>query len=510
MKKKGYTIIGLGAIVVASVVAGLILAARMNITTLSKATETHIWSEKPVVNETQNTPSTGEACVPASFAPLVEKVKGAVVNISTTKIVKTNPQMEPFGPMGEQFKQFFGPHFFEQFMGPLGPQEYKEHALGSGFIINKDGYIITNNHVIAGMTDIRVITDNGDQYTAKIVGADPQTDIALLKITPKGKLDVAYLGDSSKVHVGDWVVVIGNPFGLDHTVTAGIISAKGRRLSSSNYDQFLQTDAAINRGNSGGPVFNLDGEVIGISTAIIAPSIGQGIGFAIPINVAKTIIPQLLEHGKVIRGWLGVYIQNITPDLAESFHLKRDQKGAVVTKVVKNGPADKAGIKEGDVIIKFDGKEVKSADDLPWLVSNTPIGTRADVVILRHGKEKTIKVTIGELPSNTEISSMIAPQKTENVSEKKLGITVSNITPDLQKEYNIQATRGVVVTNVAEGSPADMAGIEKGDVIKQVNQQDVNNVQDYSKILSSVEKGEMVSLLITRGNANIYVAMTAQ
>jgi serine protease Do len=508
MKKKSYTIAGLGVLVIASVVAGLLLAARMNITTVTRATETKIWSEKPAVSQTQEA-SAPQACVPVSFAPLVNKVKGAVVNISTTKIIKTNPSMQQMGPMGEQFKQFFGPHFFEQFMGPQGPQEYKEHALGSGFIINKDGYILTNNHVIAGMTDIRVITDNGDQYTAKIVGADPQTDLALLKVTPKKPLDVAYLGDSSKVEVGDWVVVIGNPFGLDHTVTAGIISAKGRRLSESNYDQFLQTDAAINRGNSGGPVFNLNGEVIGISTAIIAPSIGQGIGFAIPINVAKTIIPQLIEHGKVVRGWLGVYIQNITPDLAESFHLKRDQKGAVVSKVVKDGPADKAGIKQGDVIIKFDGKEVKSADDLPWIVSNTPIGSKVDVRILRQGKEKTITVTVKELPAKAEVASAAAP-KEENVSEKKLGITVSNITPDVQREYNIQIDKGVVVTNVAEGSPADMAGIEKGDIIKQVNQKNIDNIGDYSKILSSVKKDEMVSLLITRGNANIYVAMTAE
>ncbi len=509
MKKKGYTIAGLGVLVVASVVAGLILAARMNITTVTRATETKIWSEKPAAGQTQDA-SSPQAYVPASFAPLVNKVKGAVVNISTTKIIKTNPQMQQMGPMGEQFKQFFGPHFFEQFMGPQGaPQEYKEHALGSGFIINKDGYILTNNHVIAGMTDIRVITDNGDQYTAKIVGADPQTDLALLKVTPKKPLDVAYLGDSSKVEVGDWVVVIGNPFGLDHTVTAGIISAKGRRLSSSNYDQFLQTDAAINRGNSGGPVFNLNGEVIGISTAIIAPSIGQGIGFAIPINVAKTIIPQLIEHGKVVRGWLGVYIQNITPDLAEAFHLKRDQKGAVVTKVVQDGPAYKAGVKQGDVIIKFDGKDVKSADDLPWIVSNTPIGSKVNVEILRQGKERTIKVTVGELPSKTEVASTAAP-KEENVSEKKLGITVTNITPDVQREYNLQADKGVVVANVAEGSPADMAGIEKGDIIKQVNQKDINTVADYSKILAPVKKGEMVSLLISRGNANIYVAMTAE
>ncbi len=507
MKKKGYTIAGLGALVIASVVAGLILAARMNITTVTRATETKIWSEKPDGGQTQDV-SSPQAYVPATFAPLVNKVKGAVVNISTTKIIKSNPSMQQLGPMGEQFKQFFGPHFFEQFMGPQGPQEYKEHALGSGFIINKDGYILTNNHVIAGMTDIRVITDNGDQYTAKIIGADPQTDLALLKVEPKKPLDVAYLGDSSKVEVGDWVVVIGNPFGLDHTVTAGIISAKGRRLSESNYDQFLQTDAAINRGNSGGPVFNLNGEVIGISTAIIAPSIGQGIGFAIPINVAKTIIPQLIEHGKVVRGWLGVYIQNITPDLAESFHLKRDQRGAVVTKVVKDGPAYHAHIQQGDVIVKFNGKPVKSADDLPWIVSNTPIGSTVSVVILRQGKEKTIRVKVGVLPSKTEVAA--AAPKAENASEKKLGITVSSITPDVQREFNLQVTKGVVVINVAEGSSADMAGIEKGDIIRQVNQNNITTVEDYTRIMSNVKKGEMVSLLISRGAANIYVAMTAE
>lgn len=508
MKKKGYTIASIGALVIASVVAGLILAARMNITTPSNALETKIWSEMPADSQSKDAESP-KRYVPASFAPLVNEVKNAVVNISTTKIIKTSPMTQQFGPMGEQFKQFFGPHFFEQFMGPEGPQEYKEHALGSGFIINKDGYILTNNHVIAGMTNIKVITDNGDQYTAKVVGADPQTDLALLKVSAKKPLDVAMLGDSSKVQVGDWVVVIGNPFGLDHTVTAGIISAKGRRLNSGNYDQFLQTDAAINRGNSGGPVFNLNGEVIGISTAIIAPSIGQGIGFAIPINVAKTIIPQLIKHGKVIRGWLGVYIQNITPDLAESFHLKRDQKGAVVTKVVMNGPAYKAGMKEGDVIVNFNGKSVESANALPWIVSNTPVGSKVKVKILRKGREKTLNITIGELPSKIE-ASVQPEQKTEHVSEKTLGLSVSNITPDIKNEYGLNIDKGVVVTAVADNSPADMAGILKGDVIRQVNQKDITNVADYNKSISSVKKGEMVSLLIARGNANIYIAMTAE
>ncbi|MCL4557826.1 MAG: Do family serine endopeptidase [Deltaproteobacteria bacterium] len=485
MKRKGYTVVGIGGLVIASVVAGLILAARLNITTATNATEAKIWSEKPDTVAAQG-PGGSQSCVPASFAPLVDKVKGAVVNISTTKIIKTSPMAQPFGgPMGEQFKQFFGPHFFEQFMGPGGPQEYKEHALGSGFIVNKEGYILTNNHVIAGMTDIRVITDSGDQYTAKVIGADSQTDIALLKVAPDKPLSAAYLGDSSKVNVGDWVVVIGNPFGLDHTVTAGIISAEGRRLNSSNYDQFLQTDAAINRGNSGGPVFDLNGEVIGISTAIIAPSIGQGIGFAIPINVAKTIIPQLIEHGKVVRGWLGVYIQNITPDLAESFHLNRDQKGAVVTKVVKGGPADRAGIKEGDVIVSFNDKKVKSADALPWIVSNTAIGSIASVTIIRHGKEKAFKVKIGTLPGNAKLASVTPEVK--KISEKKLGIIVETITPDVQKQYSIQTAKGVVVTDVIQGSPADMAGIQKGDVIEQMDQKEVTSAEEYSKVLSSVK-----------------------
>jgi len=506
MKKKGYTILGLGMLVIASVVAGLILAARMNITTPTNATETRIWSQKTVANSAD--PESSQAYVPVSFAPLVNKVKDAVVNISTTKIIKTHPSTEHFGPMGRQFKQFFGPRFFEQFfMGPQGPLEYKEHALGSGFIINKSGYVLTNNHVIAGMTNIRVITDNGHQYTAKIVGTDPQTDLALLKITPKKPLDIAYLGDSSKVRVGDWVVVIGNPFGLDHTVTAGIISAKGRRLNSSNYDQFLQTDAAINRGNSGGPIFNLNGEVIGISTAIIAPSIGQGIGFAIPINVAKVIIPQLIKHGKVIRGWLGVYIQNITPALAESFHLTKNQKGAVVTKVIQNGPAHKAGIKEGDIIVNFNGKVVKSANALPWIVSNTAIGSLASVTVLRHGIEKVFKVKIGTLPNHIKLAGL--SQRIKKTGEKKLGIAVENMTGYGQQKYNRRGVKGVVVVGIESGSPADMAGIQKGDIIRQVDQKNVNNVEEYEKIVATVKKGQMVALLISRGNANIYVAMTA-
>ncbi len=331
---------------------------------------------------------------PQSFADLVEKVKPAVVNISTETTVRIP---------GNPFRHFFGPDeegpfgdFFKRFFGDIPDRELKQQSLGSGFIIDKDGYIITNNHVVEGADEIKVKLADKREFKARVVGRDPKTDLALIKISSIFKdLPTLPLGDSDKIRVGDWVLAIGNPFGLEHTVTQGIISATGRVIGSGPYDNFLQTDAPINPGNSGGPLINLKGEVIGINTAIIAS--GQGIGFAIPSNMAKTVITQLKEKGKVTRGWIGVSIQSMTPELAQSFGLK-DTRGALVADIVPGGPADKAGLKRGDIIISFDGKEINEMSELPRIVAETPIGKTVNLKIIRNGKEKVLKITIAPLP----------------------------------------------------------------------------------------------------------------
>ncbi len=331
---------------------------------------------------------------PQSFADLAEKVKPAVVNISTETTVRIP---------GNPFRHFFGPDeegpfgdFFKRFFGDIPDRELKQQSLGSGFIIDKDGYIITNNHVVEGADEIRVKLADKREFRARVVGRDPKTDLALIKISSVFKdLPTLPLGDSDKIRVGDWVLAIGNPFGLEHTVTQGIISATGRVIGSGPYDNFLQTDAPINPGNSGGPLINLKGEVIGINTAIIAS--GQGIGFAIPSNMAKSVISQLKEKGKVTRGWIGVSIQSLTPELARSFGLK-ETKGALVADVEPGGPADLAGIKRGDIIISFNEIEIKEMSDLPRIVAETPIGKTVNVKIIRNGKEKVLRITIAPQP----------------------------------------------------------------------------------------------------------------
>lgn len=329
---------------------------------------------------------------PQSFADLVEDVEPAVVNISTTKTVRIP---------GSPFRHFFGPEegpfgdFFRRFFGDIPDRELKQQSLGSGFIIDKDGYIITNNHVVEDADEIKVKLADGREFDAKVIGRDPKTDLALIKISSIFKnLPTLSLGDSDAIRVGDWVLAIGNPFGLEHTVTQGIISASGRAIGAGPYDNFLQTDAPINPGNSGGPLINLKGEVIGINTAIVAG--GQGIGFAIPINVAKSIVDQLKEKGKVTRGWIGVSVQTITPEIARAFNLK-EQNGALVADVVPGGPADKSGIKRGDIIISLNGKDVDEMSDLPKIVADTPIGKTVDVRIIRDGKEIILKITVGEM-----------------------------------------------------------------------------------------------------------------
>jgi serine protease Do len=431
------------------------------------------------------------------FVTLAKKMKPVVVNISTTQVSESRGQQEfgsPFGdedPFNDFWRRFFG--------GPMprGPQ--RQRSLGSGFIIDADGSILTNNHVVENAQKIVVKLSDDQEFEAKVVGRDAKTDIAIIKITAKTALTAASLGDSDHLDVGEWVVAIGNPFGLDSTVTSGIVSAKGRHIGQGPYDNFIQTDASINPGNSGGPLINLRGEVIGINTAIFSRTGGNmGIGFAIPINLAKELLPQLRGKGKVTRGYLGVLIQKVTPEIAESLGMERGY-GALVANVSKDGPADKAGVKVGDVIVEFDGKEVKDSVELPTIVARTPVDKKVRMKVLRDKKEVSLNVAVGELKDEEVVAS--APEKGE------LGMTVQKLTPQLAENLGLDKTDGVVVTAVEPGSAADEAGIRRGDVIVEVDRKPVRGVEEYRKAIAGSRKGRGVLFLVRRGESTLFLAL---
>ena len=434
---------------------------------------------------------------PASFANLVDEVKNAVVNISTTQVVEGNPLMPFLGP-GSPFGHFFGMNP-KEFFGNQPQGKMKTHALGSGFIISSDGLILTNNHVVAKATEIKIKLLNGKEYDAKLVGRDSKTDLALIKVTPDNDFPKpVVLGDSDAMRVGDWVMAVGNPFGLGNTVTTGIISAKSRILGEGPYDDFLQTDAAINPGNSGGPLFNMQGQVIGINTAIIAQ--GQGIGFAIPINMAKELLPQL-KKGKVIRGWLGIMIQDITPELAKSFGLK-STKGVLVSEVVQGSPAEKAGLLRGDIILRFDGKEIQNAHMLSQMAAATAPNTQVKIDLLRNGEEKTISVELGTMPEGEQ--NIVSPEE-----KSDWGMRVQELTPQLAHQLGLEpGTTGVVISEVNNGSPAAAAGLRPGDLITEVNREAIKNLNDYQQALQKVKKGENLLLLIKRAGGSFYTVLT--
>jgi serine protease Do len=431
---------------------------------------------------------------PSSFSPLAKQASPSVVNISTVKVVKGRGQMPmPFAP-NDPFRDFFDRFFKDQM-----PKDFKQQSLGTGFIIDKDGFILTNNHVVEKADEIKVKFSDEKEMIAKVIGRDPKTDIALIKVESDKSFTPLPMGDSDKLDVGEWVVAIGNPFGLGNTVTAGIVSAKYRHLGAGSYDNFIQTDASINPGNSGGPLLNTSGEVIGINTAIFSQSGGSiGIGFAIPINMAKDLLPQL-KKGKVVRGWLGVMIQKITPDLKEKLDLK-DDKGALVADVSAGGPAAKAGIQRGDVIVAFDGKPVKDSTDLPYMVGSTAVGKSVAVDLLRKGQKKTFQVKIGELKEEKE---------TEAVSESKprLGMTVEEITPEIMKNYRLSESSGLVVVDVENGSPAAEAGLREGDVILEVDQKPVKALDEFNRKMESYKQGDTLLLLVKRGEATVFLTL---
>ena len=435
------------------------------------------------------------------FVALAKRMKPVVVNISTTQVSESRGQQEfgsPFGdddPFNDFWRRFFG--------GPMprgGPQ--RQRSLGSGFIIDADGSILTNNHVVENAQKIVVKLSDDQEYEAKVVGRDAKTDIAIIKINAKAALTAASLGDSDNLDVGEWVVAIGNPFGLDSTVTSGIVSAKGRHIGQGPYDNFIQTDASINPGNSGGPLINLRGEVIGINTAIFSRTGGNmGIGFAIPINLAKELLPQLRGKGKVTRGYLGVLIQKVTPEIAESLGMDRGY-GALVANVSKDGPADKAGVKVGDVIVEFDGKEVKDSGDLPIIVARTAVDKKIRMKVLRDKKELTLNVAVGELKDEEVVASV--PEKGE------LGMTVQKLTPQLAENLGLDKTDGVVVTAVEPGSAADEAGVRRGDVIVEVDRKPVRGVEEYRNAIAGSRKGRGVLFLVRRGESTLFLALKPQ
>lgn len=436
----------------------------------------------------------------ASLADLVKRLKPSVVNVSTTSVVKEggNPFASPFGG-GEQdpFEEFF-----KRFFGDVPQKEFRQRGLGSGFVLSEDGYIVTNNHVVEKANDISVILEDGETYKAKVIGKDPKTDVALLKIEPKHKLPAATLGDSDKLEIGDWVIAVGNPFGLGHTVTAGIVSAKGRTLGLGAYDDFIQTDAAINPGNSGGPLFNLQGQVVGVNTAIVAG--GQGIGFAIPTNLARSVITQLKGRGKVVRGWLGVLVQQITPDIAEGLGLS-EPKGALVSDVTPGSPADVVGIKRQDIITEFNGQKINDMQELPRLVAATPPGTEVTLKFLRNGKGQIAKLKLGELPEEVAKSGGVGQQ-----IEHNLGLVVQEINPQMQRHLGIQDSQGVIITKVESGSIAEEAGLRPGDIILEINKKQVKNLDDYRKAIDSVKSGQTALLLVKRDKNTLYIALKVE
>jgi len=449
-----------------------------------------------------------------AFASVAKKASPAVVFIQVEMAAKGNSTMEFSSPFGGTSP--FDDEFFRHFFGPFSPGQQgqprqappQRHAVGqgSGFIVSTDGYILTNNHVVGDADKITVKLEDGREFTAKTIGTDPRSDVALIKIDAEG-LPVLSLGDSDALEVGEWVVAIGNPFGLSHTLTVGVVSAKGRSsVGLADYENFIQTDAAINPGNSGGPMVDLDGHAVGMNTAIFSRSGGYiGIGFAIPINMIKSIKQQLLDSGSVTRGYLGIVIQDLTSDLAKSFGLDV-HKGVLIADVSKDSPAERAGLKQGDVIIEFDGKPVDKVGPFRNRVALNAPGSSKPITVLRKGERQTLSITIGKLPEGEQQASISGAPKTLD----KLGLTVQTLTPDLAQQFDLKGQKGVVITQVKPGSVAAIAGIQPGTVIQEVNRTPVSNVDECLQAVVKTPEHHSVLLLIRKGHYSRFVALKTE
>jgi len=478
---------------------GLVIAAILSGSPLSHLGNAHSYAAVSSVSPA-GTPTTA----PVSFADVAERVMPAVVNISTTQKIDSGargpawplpePGPRPYGeedPLEEFFRRYFGER----------PPPNQRRSLGSGFIISVDGYIVTNSHVIGNAEQIlvRLSKPRSEEYEATVIGIDELTDLALIKISPSRSLPALQFGNSASLRVGEWVVAVGNPFGLEQTVTVGIVSGKGRVIGAGPYDDFIQTDASINPGNSGGPLLNMRGEVVGINTAIFSRSGGNiGIGFAIPMEQARSVIAQLKSFGKVTRGWLGVSVQPVTPDLAYSFQLS-DAKGALITEVAKASSAEAAGLRRGDIITGFNGVSIKESHELPALVARAAVGKPAALTAFREGEEKVFSLVLGQLPS---------PQAKAMLPEMRVsgwGFVAMAISPDVARRYRLEwEQRGVFITAVDPGSPADLAGLRHGDVIEEVNRQPIRSLDEFDSFMTKSEASDTVLLFLHRGDTSMF------
>jgi serine protease Do len=462
---------------------------------------------------------------PEGIADAAEQVIDAVVNVSTKQSVDLSSGAMPQLPPGSPFEEFFE-EFFKNRRGQGGqngqngqtPSPRRVNSLGSGFIIDTSGLVVTNNHVIADADEVNVILNDGTTLKAEVIGRDQKTDLALLKVTPTKPLKAVKFGDSDKLRLGEWVIAIGNPFSLGGTVTAGIVSARNRDIQSGPYDNYIQTDAAINRGNSGGPLFNLNGEVIGVNTAIISPSGGSiGIGFAVPSKTVVPVVDQLREFKEVRRGWLGVRIQQVSDEIAESLSIK-PARGALIAGIDEKGPAKPAGIEPGDVVVKFDGKDIKEMRDLPKIVADTPVGKDVEVIIIRKGKEEKKTVKLGRLEDEKK-QAALDPKKdaapdAKPVVKKALGLDLANLTDDLRKKHNIkEKVKGVLITGVDPNSPASEKRLAPGMVIAEVQQQPVTNAAELQQRIEKLKKDgkkAAVLLVVTPDGDPSFVALSLQ
>lgn len=503
MNRKHF-LIGLGAGIFLSlgVIIGLILAANEGRLTSGLSGPSSGSSASPRMAETIAAPPMDQG-----FVAVAKATTPAIVNISTTRVIK-NPSGSPMTPFSEDpfFRQFFGDEFYRQFEIP---KERREQSLGSGVIVDPNGLIVTNNHVVAKADEIKVLLGDKREFKGKVVGTDPKTDVAVVKINAKDLPTIPW-GDSDKLQVGEYVLAIGNPFGLNQTVTMGIVSAVGRaNVGIAEYEDFIQTDAAINPGNSGGALVNARGELIGINTAIFSQSGGyMGVGFAVPSDMVKSVMESLVKTGKVVRGWLGVSIQEVSPELAKQFALP-EAKGAVVTDILENSPAAKAGLQQGDVIVSFDGAPVENTGTLRNRVAQTPIGKKVKVGVIRDKKEKELEVLIAEQPKEIGRGQGESPgTPDEAVSTALSGIEVRDLSPNLVQRYGLsKSDKGVVITQIEQGSAAADSGLREGDLVVEINRQAVRSVKDYDRLAAKVGKEDTVLLLVNRQGRNSYFAI---